>query len=940
MSTRAVAPWVRTRLRTAPGAAGALFALVLVTSFLAAAFPRALERYEDQGLRHQVSASSTSQRIVQVGAQPDPEGDVVREVSPRRMRAAMDAVLGAPAKPLVPKPGDFAYGVRVPRPLAATDRWLTWLEKATPPRFALTARSDLAAHSRFVAGRAPADGAARPVRGAGPAETVAVEAAVSAVTARTLGIKVGSVLHLGAENVGRTAGNSAEVEVVGIFEPHGTGDGYWSVDPVLHTPVRLAMDREELEPYWSSTLLLAPGEAAALFTVTPAPEMYWEFSPRTDHLRASDAEPLAAAVASLEGGPALSALRSGVSPGAAVVTDLEKVVGAHLAARSAIVPVVAVAAFGVGTVAAVVLLMAGGLTGARRHAELALVRARGGSVRGLAGRLCAELAVVAVPAAALGALAAFLLLPDAAATAPVLAAGAVALLACAGLPVRAAFAHLRPRVHGERADLVRAKPSRRRTVLELTLLALTVAAVTALRGRGTEGPVDQLVSAAPVLVGIIASLVLIRLYPLPLRLAARPMALRRGAIGFLSAARAGRSPATATLPLLALLLALTTAAFGGSVLAGVADTRDRAATAEVGGDARLDQMQKSKYGFEARTVEAVRKLPGVREVSAVGIDYLLSLPDGKRDVALVTVDPQAYARLSRATGTGGFEAGALARQGAGSGSGSSSGSGSGSGSGGKGGVFPVLASPEVAQRLGDAPGIALRSTRYGAFTTRVAGVLASTPALREGDFLVVSAAAFPAHKPASLLVTGTDDGRGLQRAALQKAAGSTASVHLRAEARAEFVSPPFQRGAERIYTAAVAAGAGFAVLAVLLSLLQAAPERVALLARLRTMGITRGQGRKLLVLESLPQALMAAFGGVLAGWATVRLLAPDIDLGTLALAANAPTARAAALGLVTDWWSLLVPALAVVCLAAGVAAIQAWWSTRVTTTELRAGDAR
>lgn len=39
------APWVRTRLRTAPGAAWALALLVALTACLAAAFPRALDRY-------------------------------------------------------------------------------------------------------------------------------------------------------------------------------------------------------------------------------------------------------------------------------------------------------------------------------------------------------------------------------------------------------------------------------------------------------------------------------------------------------------------------------------------------------------------------------------------------------------------------------------------------------------------------------------------------------------------------------------------------------------------------------------------------------------------------------------------------------------------------------------------------------------------------------
>ncbi|MDG4862638.1 ABC transporter permease, partial [Streptomyces sp. T-3] len=102
----------------------------------------------------------------------------------------------------------------------------------------------------------------------------------------------------------------------------------------------------------------------------------------------------------------------------------------------------------------------------------------------------------------------------------------------AALPLRAAYLHRHPRLHGDRDDLVRARPSRRRTVAELTLLALTVAAVFTLRRRGTAdgGEVDGLISAAPVLVGVIAALVLVRLYPLPLRLAALPVGRSRGAI--------------------------------------------------------------------------------------------------------------------------------------------------------------------------------------------------------------------------------------------------------------------------------------------------------------------------------------------------------------------------------------------------------------------------
>ena len=138
--------------------------------------------------------------------------------------------------------------------------------------------------------------------------------------------------------------------------------------------------------------------------------------------------------------------------------------------------------------------------------------------------------------------------------------------------------------------------------------------------------------------------------------------------------------------------------------------------------------------------------------------------------------------------------------------------------------------------------------------------------------------------------------------------------------------------------AAIAAGAGYALLTVMLSLLHSAPERTALLARLRTMGLTTRQGRRLLALEAMPQALLAAVGGLLVGWATIVLLAPGVDLAALALGAGPGNVTYTA-ALRADLWSLALPALGVLLLTGSVAGVQAWWAgRRGSVTELRAGD--
>jgi putative ABC transport system permease protein len=254
-------------------------------------------------------------------------------------------------------------------------------------------------------------------------------------------------------------------------------------------------------------------------------------------------------------------------------------------------------------------------------------------------------------------------------------------------------------------------------------------------------------------------------------------------------------------------------------------------------------------------------------------------------------------------------------------------------------VLDAVASPEVAERLGRAPRRIV--TDGGAVTVRITAVRPRTPAVPEGEFLLVDSAGLKdSGGPTTLLASGA----GLDAKALRAAvrgAGSNLSVTQRGEVRAALSDSPLQAGAERIYVWAVLAGAGYAVLALVLGLLRSAPERAALLARLRTLGLTTRQGRHLLGLEALPLALLAAGGGMAVGWATVRLLAPGIDLDRLALAGASGVTAPQGAALRADLWSLALPAAGAVLLTGAVAVAQAWWAGRRTPiTHLRAGDMR
>ncbi|MEU6667581.1 FtsX-like permease family protein [Streptomyces sp. NPDC046727] len=901
---RAVAPWVRTRLRAAPGAALALALLVALTACLAGAFPRAVDRYEDAGLQRALRQARPDHTTVRVSApQPDlglPPGRRAAAVRPGVLKRQYEKVLGTVGGPLTVDRAQSAYGVGSTVSPEVPDPWLP-RPTGLPARMSLAAQSGLAEHARVRTGRLPR--AARPVDGT----TAEVEAAVTAATAKSLNIEVGSVLHVPAPGRAPLA-----VRVTGILVPRDPDGAYWSTVPLLRTPnlVTLPTPGPDPDKYWLGALLLAPEAGPALLGTSTNPARYWHLAPDLRGLHAHDLDRLKAAVASLESGPALQRARARTDDGAETSTALDDTLAAFSRLRSGIAPLVAVAAAGTATVVAVVLLMTGGLAADRRRGELALLRARGASLPGLAGRLLAETAVVAVPAGALGLAVALLAVPAGRLAPAVAAALATTLTACAALPLRAALAHRTVRLTAPREDLASVRSSRRRAVAELTLLVLAAGAVATLRRRGTTG--DQLVAVAPVLVGVIAALLLLRLYPPLLRRLSGPAGRLRGAVSHLSLARAGRAQTSAVLPLLALLTALTTAAFGGSVLAGVAEARDRAALLTVGADARAD----AGAPLPAAAPDRVRALPGVRAVAPVGISYQAKPEDGQDSVPLVGVDPRSYAGLTAHTGLGAFPAGSLT---------------------GRSGTLRAVASPSVASAYGTRRPFLVRLEDGSAITVRIALVRDRTPAVSGPDFLLVDRAALPgsAARPTALLLTGEH----LDAGTLRRALGGPAAIRIRADERAGYADSPLQSGAEHVYTAAVAAGAGFAVLALLLALLRAAPERAALLARLRTMGLTRAQGRRLLVLESLPQSLLAALGGTLTGWSAIRLLSPGVDLTAIAL----PSAQAslAAAELRPDAWSLTVPALLVLLVSLTVAALQAWWTgRRGSVTELRAGDGR
>ncbi len=765
-------------------------------------------------------------------------------------------------------------------------------------------------HVRVLAGSlsAPAPAASRRIVGFFPT----INVAVTRQTADKFGLRVGSAVQTAGPPVSQSrAASLITLRVAAIVAERQPGSAFWQADPSLAVPELNVPGTSP--PYWTAGVFALPDESAAVQRDYGLGflSVQWVFPVDTGAVQGDQAQALDAALRrAASETPQLVGPLGNVA--VTVSSGLQQVLDSFVYNAAAVDALLWLLYVSLAVIAAIVLLLAARMMVLRRATELALRRARGATLRQISLAAGRGAAIGCVPAGVLAGALAVLLVPGQAPPGGWWPAISVLVIAIGGPAVLAAWQQRTVRTRRGRAaegyhrpgqagasqpslgygGLGYARRGRRRLrggtrpVVEVTAVLVSIAGIVVFRQQGTQpGTVVNLyTSAAPVLVAIPAVIVALRIYPLILRGLLRGAARRRGATGFLGMAQAARAALTPALPVYALVLAITVAAFAGMVADAVTRGEINASWQAAGADVTVSSVAPAQP-IPAAAQRALAAVPGVEHAAAVA-EWTLTLPQGA-PVTVIAVDPASYSALVASSQTWpAVDPRLLTRN-------------------------RVLASPQAMAEFGGRKTVTL-TFGITPLRVRVAGTLSGTPALPAGGPFVVIPESLLAHLPYIgpnlMLLNGPRINIG-RLSALASDMVPYATTTVRSQLLRQLTGAPVQRGAFPLFPLALAVAAGLGLAVMLLQLALGAADREATLARLATMGFGGRRRAWLMLLEVLPAVIAAAVAAIASALVLPRIVAPAINLSVF-------TGSSARVPLVPDVPSIALPVTGLIVVAA------------------------
>ncbi len=555
-------------------------------------------------------------------------------------------------------------------------------------------------------------------------------------------------------------------------------------------------------------------------------------------------------------------------------TGLGEALEAYPARARAALAQMSIVIAGVVAVAAVVIALMAQLMVSRREGDISLERARGASVTSIGLRLLAESITFTLLGFAAGFGTALVLAPDL--TRSNSLANIIVLTAIIAGPAlgvllaRRTWTGRREAANRQdRAKVRKVKAARRLTLDALALLLATVAIVT-VRNRGvlqtqTEG-IDAFLAAAPVLIALGVVVLVVRVYPLPMKVVQILARRTRGVAGVITLAKARQS--TPVLPLLSLTLAIAVAVSGGLLVSTARTGQEAASWQRVGADVRIqgeltpgELQDLADAGFTASRgyYQAVTTF-------ALGSEYL--------NASLVAMDENypAVLRQGGVADTSELEAlNALAAE------------------RGPQDPVPVLASQEFIDV--DVYG---RTELYLGRTyipVEIVGVATVTPdGWANGPWVIAPLQPLLDAELEIPLVTNLAfvNGEGAAQAVAEFTSAEPDAITERTVWLERVQGSALIGGVEFVMVLAVLAVGILAAIGLLVTVLRGVRERGRALSMLRTQGMGSGWGWWLALTELAPAVIAATIGGGIAGVLIVRLLGGSLGLEVLSGGTEVP----------------------------------------------------
>lgn len=826
-------------------AARPLFALVgllvLVTSFLAAGVPRLLEQQYDRSVRKWARNAGTDVTDMAVLGQMGgrhPAGVLDRTTSlddlTNRLRDALPPHLNDVAGPISYR---AATSLLFLPPIAGGNTQGATYVSYDP---------GIDSRVRYVAGRAPRN--PMPSPDATPfTPGPPIEVGLAAKAAAALSVKPGDLIRLQGT---ATDPFVPQIRVTGTYEPISQADPYWRYHTFFLNAQEVRLGRDSFVS--ATSTVLDPAGYAALYRTTVVHLSYtWMIPVDVGRLTAAGAVPVAADVARAQ-----VQVSSTAAPGTTFELDtgLAGSLSGFADQLRATRVVLSLALGGLDAVALGVLLLLCGVLLERLRTVLSGTRARGAAWWQLALGVVRAMAVVAVPAAVLGALIGVLAFSGPVSRLSIAGPIAVVVLATVVPGLLAAWIHRRP-LRVERGDLAVGRFSPRRIVIELLAVVLAVAAVTTLRVRGLGGTdgTNPLLSALPVLMAVALGVVVLRVYPYPLKMLGRLARRGRTVVSYLGVTQAARQRLGIALPALVLLLATAIAAFSATVDSAIREAQAAGAWHAIGADAQLTSAYIGPDGLEQ-----IKKVRGVTGALPIRVLPSVGLSGAPGPVIAVGVDLNDYRALVRGLPIDLPSVPAVR----------------------PGQPLPALVSPSLAHGVGTDPTMTVPDGSSVALHT--VGTIDRFPTVDPGAQLVVvprAAFAGSGQYASSVLVRGSHlEATALTAAAVPSTLRSEVTAETHEHRLKEITATPLVGVLRDGFGYGAFVMGGYGALAVLMALVLGAQARGRTVWHMRTMGFSGRQMSTLALLELGPLVLTAIVTGAALGLAMPAVLGSKLDL--------------------------------------------------------------